>query len=385
MNIQLKLNPNFRGILLILLTPVMLCTGQVTSDQPVGINSSNAAPHAAAGLDVDYTNKGFLPPRLNSAQRSTIPSPVPAGLTIYNTDVNCLQFYNGSVWICGGMCSPSAPTAGSHTATGTQITWVWNAVSGASGYKYNTSNTYSSATDLGNTLSYIQTGLTSNTPYTLYVWAYNECGASSSVTLSQSTPFVCGTTTVTANHAPADGVSPVTRTVTYNSVSFSSECWIDRNLGAVGVATLATDNSESNAGWYWQFNRKQGRQNTGGTNNTPAWSISTITENSDWTAAQDPCTIVLGAGWRLPTNAEWTAADAGWNGYADTYASPLKLHAAGRVFDNGTLDSRGLYGGYWSGTQSTTALGIPIDFGPGFSYMAAWPKASGFTLRCLRN
>ena len=53
MHIQLKLNPNFRGILLVLLTPVMLCTGQVTSDQPVGINSSNAAPHAAAGLDVD--------------------------------------------------------------------------------------------------------------------------------------------------------------------------------------------------------------------------------------------------------------------------------------------------------------------------------------------
>jgi hypothetical protein len=56
-----------------------------------------ASPSAAALLDVSSTTKGFLPPRMTTAQRDAISTP-PAGLVIYNTSTNVLNFYNGSAW-----------------------------------------------------------------------------------------------------------------------------------------------------------------------------------------------------------------------------------------------------------------------------------------------
>ncbi|MDO9187456.1 MAG: hypothetical protein Q7W13_15690, partial [Bacteroidia bacterium] len=72
----------------------------------VGVGTS--APATSAALDVTSTSQGFLPPRMNTAQRNAIATPV-AGLVIYNTTINCLEFYNGTAWVatCG-----SAPCSG---------------------------------------------------------------------------------------------------------------------------------------------------------------------------------------------------------------------------------------------------------------------------------
>ena len=64
-------------------------------DANVGIGT--ASPDAAALLEVTSTTKGFLPPRMTTTQRDAISSP-PAGLMIYNTTTNKLNFYNGSAW-----------------------------------------------------------------------------------------------------------------------------------------------------------------------------------------------------------------------------------------------------------------------------------------------
>jgi hypothetical protein len=53
--------------------------------------------NAAAILDAASTTQGFLPPRMTTAQRDAISAP-PAGLVIYNTSTNVLNFYNGSAW-----------------------------------------------------------------------------------------------------------------------------------------------------------------------------------------------------------------------------------------------------------------------------------------------
>ena len=82
----------------------------------------------------------------------------------------------------------AAPTASTHTPSQAQVIWNWNSATGASGYKWNTTNTYGSATDLGNTLTRTETSLTCNTAYTRYVWAYNASGCvSAATTLSQTT------------------------------------------------------------------------------------------------------------------------------------------------------------------------------------------------------
>lgn len=64
----------------------------------VGINSDNSSPDVSAMLDVKSTSKGFLPPRMTTAQRNAITQPV-AGLTIYNTSKNGNETYNGSSWV----------------------------------------------------------------------------------------------------------------------------------------------------------------------------------------------------------------------------------------------------------------------------------------------
>jgi uncharacterized protein (TIGR02145 family) len=61
----------------------------------IGIGTTT--PDASATLDVTSTNKGFLPPRMTTSQRDDINFPA-EGLIIYNTDRNCLQWYNGSGW-----------------------------------------------------------------------------------------------------------------------------------------------------------------------------------------------------------------------------------------------------------------------------------------------
>lgn len=65
-----------------------------------GINT--LTPNAAAALEVFSTSKGFLPPRLTTIQRDSI-NPKPAGLMIYNIDLNCIQYWNETKWI--GQCS----------------------------------------------------------------------------------------------------------------------------------------------------------------------------------------------------------------------------------------------------------------------------------------
>jgi hypothetical protein len=61
----------------------------------VGFGTST--PSEKSLLDLTSTTKGFLPPRMTTVQRDAITS-VPAGLTIYNTTTNKLNFYNGSAW-----------------------------------------------------------------------------------------------------------------------------------------------------------------------------------------------------------------------------------------------------------------------------------------------
>ena len=94
-----------------------------------------------------------------------------------------------------------APAAATHTASTTQIVWNWAAVSGTTGYKWGTTNVYASATDIPSGTSKTETGLTCNTSYTRYVWAYNATAAcvSRPVLLTQTTS-TCALTTLTFDY-----------------------------------------------------------------------------------------------------------------------------------------------------------------------------------------
>lgn len=53
--------------------------------------------NASSILDLTSTSKGFLEPRMTTAQRDAISTPA-TGLQVYNTDSNKLNYYNGSAW-----------------------------------------------------------------------------------------------------------------------------------------------------------------------------------------------------------------------------------------------------------------------------------------------
>ncbi len=74
----------------------------VTSISLAQVGIGTKTPDPSAILEVtggDATvKKGFLPPRVNTAERNGIASP-PAGLVIYNTTDSRLEFSNGTHWI----------------------------------------------------------------------------------------------------------------------------------------------------------------------------------------------------------------------------------------------------------------------------------------------
>jgi len=294
---------------------------------------------------------------------------------------------------------PNTPVAATHTSTYTTITWKWYKVSPGLDvhYKWNTTNDYSTAIDLLHDTTYTETGLTCNNSYTRYVWCYNLCGPSVVATLTQSTAacFVCGTS-ITVNHVTTGGVAPVNKTVTYGTVTnvpgVETKCWITSNLGSDHQATSATDATEPSAGWYWQFNRKQGYKHDGSTRTPNSTWITDINENLDWQPANDPCALELGNGWHLPTSAEWTAvitAGSGWQTYTQAWASPLKMHCAGRIVaSTGGIGQRGSYGFYWDSNQNATIN----NYGNYMYFLSTacmvnenFLKAYGFTLRCIRD
>jgi hypothetical protein len=65
--------------------------------QNVGINADGSLPNASAMLDVKSTNKGMLPPRMTTAQRTAIPLPA-AGLLVFDTNTSSFWYYTGTSW-----------------------------------------------------------------------------------------------------------------------------------------------------------------------------------------------------------------------------------------------------------------------------------------------
>ncbi|MEI7500762.1 MAG: hypothetical protein WCK84_09980 [Bacteroidota bacterium] len=231
-------------------------------------------------------------------------------------------------------------------------------------------------------------GLDSLTTYYIRAYATNRVGTAYGLQVDFFTWASCGT--ITVNHM-AGAVAPVDKTVTYGTATGvpgeTSKCWITTNLGADRQPANISDRAEASAGWYWQFNRKQGYKfDTARIPNT-IW-ITSINENSDWLAAEDPCALELGAGWRIPTGTEWTNVHnvGGWTNWAGPFNSALRLHFAGSLDNtNGTLFARGVNGGYSSSTQSDITTTNILAMGYSFCSMFIFTKTMGLSIRCIRD
>jgi len=232
--------------------------------------------------------------------------------------------------------------------------------------------------------------LSISTIYYIRAYATNGTGTSYGNQVGLITlPWVCGDP-ITLNHVTTNGVAPVNKTATYGTVTNipgePTKCWITSNLGADSTATEKGDNTEASAGWYWQFNLKQGYKHDG-TTRTPASSwISLIDDASVWQAANDPCAIEFGGGWRIPDFTEWYQVDesGGWDTWNKSWESGLNLHAAGVLArSDGSLLNRGFYGNYWSSEMETDTSGWSLYSDNDSCVLSSRDKAYGMPLRCI--
>lgn len=216
-----------------------------------------------------------------------------SGLTCNTAYVRYIWAYNNAcvsqiTTITGSTLPlPTNPVEGTHESALYQITWNWGAVSGATGYKWNTVNNYSTATDLGNVATKIETGLNCNTAYTRYLWAFNNCGGTVSPTiLTQSTqdcPANCQPFTDTRNGK------------NYNTVLIGTQCWMKENLNIGTLITVYQANNQI-IEKYCPYNLESNCDIYGG-----LYMWNEAMQYVTTPGVQGICP----AGWHLPSDPEW--------------------------------------------------------------------------------
>ncbi|HYV95378.1 MAG TPA: hypothetical protein VE978_26630, partial [Chitinophagales bacterium] len=133
----------------------------------MGISNISITPHASSILELRSTTLGFLPPRMTTTQRDSIASPA-AGLVVYNTTTNQLNYYNGSSWQLtggGGITSLNGLTGTSQTfVNGTNVTLTSTGTTHTLGWtgQLSVANGGTGLSSLGGTNSLLFTTTTNN-------------------------------------------------------------------------------------------------------------------------------------------------------------------------------------------------------------------------------
>ena len=222
---------------------------------------------------------------------------------------------------------PNTPSFGIHTSTPNQIIWNWTPVSEAIGYKWNTTNDLTTATDLGSITTKTEPGLTCNTAYTRYVWAYNGCGNSTALTLNQSTSS-CFTTCGQPLTDSRDGQS-------YNTVQIGTQCWMAQNLN-IGIKINGSQEQTNNSiiEKYCYNDLDSNCTKYGALYQWDELMNYTVSSNSNPSERQGICP----SGWHLPSDDEWCQMETFLDGTVNCNSSgEIGTDVGGKLKETGFL------------------------------------------------
>jgi uncharacterized protein (TIGR02145 family) len=320
---------------------VLLCAAFIaasfTSIAQVGIGTT--MPDASAALDITSTTAGLLPPRMSTAERNVINSGAPAvGLTIYNTDVKCLEFWNGSAWVCMFDNTSTGIIPGNTTCTSATI---------------------------------------SATPCT-------------------SGELASGINGGIRGNKYANGANG-----TYSVVEIGGQCWMQESIDVNPTESPTWVNS-SDVGWYGYYNDNYQAAGEGTLLQWSAAMNGATTERAqgvcptDWHIPSDCEWMYLenslgmtiaeqqGTGWRNSGTVGSKLSTLTANG---TNSSGFTALLAGSRFTNGAFGNRGTFGYWWSSseTSATNAHYRSLHSSPAGVRRHSRNKAFGFSVRCLKD
>jgi uncharacterized protein (TIGR02145 family) len=196
---------------------------------------------------------------------------------------------------------------------------------------------------------------------------------------------------------------PIEPAVEVPIVTSAGQIWMALNLGASQVATSSTDPAAYGTLYQWgRFGDGHEYRSSSTTTDLSSSDVPghgsfilTSSDPYDWRTPQhdnlwqgesginNPCP----AGFRLPTETEWERERASWTtkDSAGAFASPLKLVPAGcRYGFDGALGGAGSYGYYWSSSVGGSSSRYLV-FNSGYANVYSNSRASGFSVRCLKD
>ncbi len=335
-----------------------------------------------------------------------------------DTGLACNTGYTRYLWAyssCGGspvsvltqstLAAPAAPATGTHVAGETQIAWNWLPVPDVIGYKWNTTDDYGSATDMGTLTTRTDTGLTCNTLYTRFVWSYSACDHSAAVSLQQSTTacWNCGMTLTDARDNQQ-----------YGTVLIGTQCWMAQNLNTgVRVNASVTHTNNSMIEKYCYYDSDANCDVYGGLYQWDEAMNYTGSSNANPGDRQGICP----AGWHFASDAEWCqmelfldatvncsayghrGTDVGGKlkeaGYAHwvspnagaTNASGFTGLPGGELINNSLFFNLHSYAYFWTTTESNSTSGIyrGLETNAATDDRMSNGKNYGMSIRCVKN
>lgn len=408
----------------------------------IGIGTTS--PENSAILDVSSIDKGVLLPRMTTLQRDNITSPI-EGLLIYNTDIKCLNIYDGNgAWDTLGECDYSSQLSFTSSIVYNGPSPINSTGIGFYNEPIDVSSTITVGFSATNAVPYTFTATDVATGLTYTASGTSTVGTGQTATLIPSATAVTVSGTINMTLTGASNTLSLAPRIDIKSLSANStnvvdigidvdnadgdndpttgtfeQIWMDRNLGAHRKTTgIAQDRLSYGSLYQWGrdsdghelivYDGNGGSTEEGFTNTTSTLSAADtpghdlfITSSGDWitpsnenlwqggvSAINNPCP----SGYRLPTQAEFTTlvSTLGITDMTTAFNSVLAFSTTGRRSGNtgnihdATLSSNS--GAYQISTippaSGTSSRQVFNNFSEDF-FTAQ--RATAYSIRCIKD